>query len=202
MPAQISENLYKLVLLGHYSVGKTSLSQRFCLGNFSSTEEPTIGAAFMTKSVKNKNSEENIKYNIWDTAGQERYKSLIPMYYRGADSALLVFDLTNKETLKSARGWLQALESEKPKNFLRILIGNKNDLETERRVDFEEANNLATEFNAVYYEVSAKTGEGVEKMFSEIGEMLSKVKKSDKKRKEVEDKFILNKNSSFCCGLF
>nr|XP_040582551.1 ras-related protein Rab-6-like [Lepeophtheirus salmonis] len=195
------DRIFKLVVLGHYSVGKTSVVQRFCTDTFDVAEEPTIGAAFMTKSVvlgdtgnnsnnslkkkflNNSNSMRSIKkdslilhpkrvkYNIWDTAGQERYRSLIPMYYRGSNASLIIFDLSSKVTLETARTWLESLRKEP---FLKILVGNKCDLKDARQVSWNEGSGLASEFECLYFEVSAKSGSGVRKLFNEIGEILWK----------------------------
>ncbi|CAE7654667.1 Rab5a, partial [Symbiodinium necroappetens] len=81
---------------------------RFAKGEFYEYQEPTIGAAFMTQTV-NLNAEV-VKFEIWDTAGQERYKSLAPMYYRGAAAAVIVFDITAKESFEAAKGWVQELQ--------------------------------------------------------------------------------------------
>lgn len=87
---------FKLVLLGESSVGKSSLVLRFVKGQFHEFQESTIGAAFLTQTVQIDDT--TVKFEIWDTAGQERYHSLAPMYYRGAQAAIVVYDITNKET--------------------------------------------------------------------------------------------------------
>lgn len=100
---------YKLVLLGDASVGKSCLVVRFCRGEFYEYQEPTIGAAFMTQTVNLKDV--NIKFEIWDTAGQERYRSLAPMYYRGAAAAVVVYDITSADSFAGAKRWITELKS-------------------------------------------------------------------------------------------
>lgn len=92
---------FKLVILGHYSVGKSSIVLNFIKNEFNPNEESTIGAAFLTKTVFIDGIA--VKFEIWDTAGQERYYSLIPMYYRGANAALVVYDITSAESFERAK---------------------------------------------------------------------------------------------------
>ena len=117
---------FKLVILGHYSVGKSSIVLNFIKNEFNPNEESTIGAAFLTKTVFIDGTA--VKFEIWDTAGQERYYSLIPMYYRGANAALVVYDITSAESFERAKRWIEDLKTEKPDNFMKVLIGNKVDL--------------------------------------------------------------------------
>ncbi|GKV43392.1 hypothetical protein SLEP1_g50687 [Rubroshorea leprosula] len=98
----------KLVLLGDMGTGKTSLALRFVKGQFYENQEPTIGAAFFTQVLSL--TEATVKFDIWDTAGQERYHSLAPMYYRGAAAAVVVYDISNKDTFARAKKWVQELQ--------------------------------------------------------------------------------------------
>ncbi|EPR78658.1 RAS-related protein RAB5 [Spraguea lophii 42_110] len=189
------EYSYKLVVLGHYSVGKTSLVMKYVKNQFNPNEESTIGAAFMTKTVLYPSF--NVKYEIWDTAGQERYNSLIPMYYRGAHVALIIYDITSTESFEVAKRWVEELSQEKPENFLKVMVGNKSDLEnTCRRVSTEEASELAKEKNLVFFESSAKTGFNIERIFTHIGEILPK-KNVEKQKTVVKTK--TNSNKYGCC---
>merc|ERR1711971_683806 len=99
---------FKVVLLGDASVGKSCLVVRFAKGEFHEYQEPTIGAAFMTQTVS-LDGGVVVKFEIWDTAGQERYKSLAPMYYRGAKAAIIVYDITSQESYKAAKLWVSEL---------------------------------------------------------------------------------------------
>ncbi|ELA48397.1 small GTP-binding protein domain [Vavraia culicis subsp. floridensis] len=189
------EYTYKMVVLGYYSVGKSSLIQKYVKDEFNPNEESTIGAAFLTKTSIYPNY--NIKYEIWDTAGQERYNSLIPMYYRGAHVALIVYDITCPESFETAKNWVTELSSEKPKNFVKVLIGNKSDLEnTSRKVGFDEAKEYARRNKMLFFEASAKTGFNVENVFSSVSEMLPKDLK-EKKKNHV--RIIEKKKLFFCC---
>lgn len=156
----------KLVMLGNTSVGKSSLVKRFAHGNFFEFEEPTIGAAFVCKDIVL--DDKKIKVEIWDTAGQERYKSLTPMYFRNANIALIVFDLTNKDSFNGVEYWINTLEEKRKHNICKILVGNKKDMENIRTVTNEEIEKYKNKYNILYFETSAKNGVGVDVLFDEI----------------------------------
>jgi len=117
---------FKLVLLGDSAVGKSSLVLRFVKKQFYEYQESTIGAAFLTQTVSVKDYV--VKFEIWDTAGQERYHSLAPMYYRGAASAVVVYDLTNRQSFVRAKSWVKELQKQGNPNIVIALAGNKLDL--------------------------------------------------------------------------
>ena len=98
---------FKLVSLGESGVGKSSLVLQFVKGQFHEIPMPTIGAAFLTKTVCLE--EETVTFEIWDTAGQERFNSILPMYYRGAHAAIVVYDITMRDTFERAKGWVDEL---------------------------------------------------------------------------------------------
>ncbi|PSK38151.1 GTP-binding protein ypt5 [Elsinoe australis] len=116
----------KLVLLGEAAVGKSSLVLRFTSSEFHPSKEPTIGAAFLTKKLTLPSR--TIKFEIWDTAGQERFASLAPMYYRNAQAALVVYDLTKKSSLTKARHWVAELQRQASPGIVIGFVGNKADL--------------------------------------------------------------------------
>lgn len=116
----------KLVLLGEAAVGKSSLVLRFVNNDFQENKEPTIGAAFLTQKIQLPNRV--IKFEIWDTAGQERFASLAPMYYRNAQAALVVYDLTKPTSLTKAKHWVAELQRQASPGIVIALVGNKLDL--------------------------------------------------------------------------
>nr|XP_014345660.1 PREDICTED: ras-related protein Rab-5C isoform X2 [Latimeria chalumnae] len=126
---------FKLVLLGESAVGKSSLVLRFVKGQFHEYQESTIGAAFLTQTVCLDDT--TVKFEIWDTAGQERYHSLAPMYYRGAQAAIVVYDITNTDTFVRAKNWVKELQRQASPNIVIALAGNKADLANKRAVDFQ-----------------------------------------------------------------
>ncbi|KAL5612778.1 hypothetical protein BROUX41_004137 [Berkeleyomyces rouxiae] len=116
----------KLVLLGEAAVGKSSLVLRFVNNDFQENKEPTIGAAFLTQKCNLPSR--TIKFEIWDTAGQERFASLAPMYYRNAQAALVVYDLTKASSLIKAKHWVAELQRQASPGIVIALVGNKLDL--------------------------------------------------------------------------
>ncbi|THY16491.1 putative rab GTPase Vps21/Ypt51 [Aureobasidium pullulans] len=180
----------KLVLLGEAAVGKSSLVLRFVNNDFQPNKEPTIGAAFLTKKITL--PARTIKFEIWDTAGQERFASLAPMYYRNAQAALVVYDLTKPSSLVKARHWVAELQRQASPGIVIALVGNKFDLCGEegedadgdaateaaagededgadaRKVSTREAKSYADEENLLFFETSAKNGTNVTEVFTAI----------------------------------
>ena len=155
----------KIVLLGDTAVGKSCLTVRFVRNEYSEFQEPTIGAAFLAKNIDYQGKK--LKLEIWDTAGQERYRSLAPMYYRGAKAAVVVYDITKKDTLTGAKNWIAELQSRQAGCVI-ILVGNKIDLNKSRTVDADDVKEYARSYHLIHIEASAKTGNNVEEIFNII----------------------------------
>ncbi|KAF9817744.1 hypothetical protein IEO21_03203 [Rhodonia placenta] len=160
---------FKLVLLGESAVGKSSLVLRFVKDQFDDYRESTIGAAFLTQTVT-LDDQTTVKFEIWDTAGQERYKA--PMYYRNANCAVVVYDITQAASLEKARSWIRELQRQADPSIVIALCGNKADLSARRQVSEEEAKKYAEEEGLMWAETSAKTGEGVQEIFTAIAKKL------------------------------
>jgi len=153
-------------------LGKSSSVERFLKNEFFEFQQPTIGAAFLTQTVPL--DDYIVKFEIWDTAGQERYRSLAPMYYRGAAAALVVYDITSHESFTGAKTWIEELQRQGSADIVIGLAGNKMDLESKREVSKEEAKQYAQENNCIFFETSAKTGENVNAIFHQIAQKLPK----------------------------
>ena len=198
----MDKKTYKIVLLGNTSVGKSSIISRKINKTFCEFQEPTIGAAFFTTKVAI--DTEEIELQIWDTAGQERYKSLAPMYYRGAHLAIIVYDITNYDSFRSAKQWIRELYKSAP-NSLIYLVGNKLDLEQQRQVDYQEVQSYVEQNDLSSIETSAKDATNVEDLFKKIGEKLIKIPiiqikelKSTKDRTYCLTNMSNNRNSKCC----
>jgi len=166
---------FKLVLLGESAVGKSSLVLRFVKDQFDDYRESTIGAAFLTQTLA-LDEQTTVKFEIWDTAGQERYKSLAPMYYRNANCAVVVYDITQAASLDKAKAWVKELQRQANENIVIALAGNKADLVAEqpdkRAVPVADAEAYAKEANLLFFETSAKTAENVKELFTAIAKKL------------------------------
>ncbi|EHH30900.1 ras-related protein Rab-5A-like [Macaca thibetana thibetana] len=163
---------FKLVLLGESAVGKSSLVLRFVKGQFHEFQESTIGAAFLTQTVCLDDT--TVKFEIRDTAGQERYHSLAPMYYRGAQAVIVVYDITNEESFARAKNWVKELQRQASPNTVIALAGNKANLANKRAVNFQEAQSFADDNSLLFMETSAKTSMDVNEIFMAIAKKLPK----------------------------
>ncbi|WFD18257.1 GTP-binding protein of the rab/ypt [Malassezia caprae] len=162
---------FKLVLLGESSVGKSSIALRFVKDQFEDYRESTIGAAFLTQTVK-RSDDTKVKLEIWDTAGQERYKSLAPMYYRNAHCAIVVYDITEKDSLENAKSWIRELQRHADSNIIIVLVGNKLDLADTREIPTEEGEKYAETEGLLFLETSAKTPTNITELFDTIANRL------------------------------
>lgn len=192
----------KAVLVGDTKVGKSCLLSRFVQNTFDENMPATVGAAFLTKIVQTDSV--NIRLQLWDTAGQEKYRSLAPMYYRSSAAAILVYDVTNKESLENLKTWIQEINNKAPQGIAVIIVGNKIDLVNERTVSQDAGLEVAKELGAVhYFEVSAKTGEGINQLFTKVAELDIKqdaiIDKPISRPAIVVKKDTKNEEGSGCC---
>ena len=159
----------KIVLLGDVSVGKTSIASRYCKNSFNDYHINTIGGAYQQQKVVLSNGA-MIKLHIWDTSGQERFRAMTNLYYRDAQVAILTYDITNESTFASIDFWIQELKYKvENENMILCLVGNKCDVNQEdRKITNFKGKNYAQENNMIFFETSAKTGEGVKDLFVTI----------------------------------
>ncbi|KAN0040154.1 hypothetical protein ACTA71_012044 [Dictyostelium dimigraforme] len=161
---QTAENtVYKILLLGDTSTGKSSTILRFDQNKFTDGYSPTLGVDFCIKTIELNGKK--IKLQIWDTAGQERFRTITSSYYRGANGVMIFYDITNQESFNSVNKWLTDVKNMAGLNISKLIIGNKCDLEESRVVNFEVAKKYADEQNISIMEVSAKESFGVEEAF-------------------------------------
>ena len=158
--------IFKIVLIGDSSVGKTNILSKFLSNEFDPDSKATVGVEFGTKDFLIENNK--VKVQIWDTAGQERYRSITNAYYKGAKGSLLVYDITNPKSFENLDRWLSDLKSNGEDKISVILIGNKSDLENERKITLEQGKEKAAFFKLAFMETSALNGNNIEKAFNEL----------------------------------
>ncbi|MCO5566489.1 hypothetical protein L7F22_020166 [Adiantum nelumboides] len=168
--------VFKIVLIGDSAVGKSQLLNRFARNEFSLDSKATIGVEFQTRTIVV--DHKIIKAQIWDTAGQERYRAVTSAYYRGAVGAMLVYDITKRQTFDHIARWLEELRSHADNNIVIMLVGNKTDLSTLRAVTTEDAKEFAEKEGLFFLETSALEATNVESSFlmvlTEIYRIVSK----------------------------
>jgi Ras-related protein Rab-2A len=155
--------LFKYIIIGDTGVGKSCLLLQFTDNRFQPVHDITIGVEYGIRTITINNTP--IKLRIWDTAGQEIFRSITRSYYRGAAGALLVYDITKRETFSHLANWLKDAREHANSNMIIMLIGNKSDLAKKRAVSTEEGEKFAKENGLMFMEVSAKSGEKVEEAF-------------------------------------
>jgi Ras-related protein Rab-5C len=179
LPAGTTLHKGKLVVVGEFSVGKTSLSNRFVQELCPPRTEPTIGAAFQVRVIHIPNTNIAVKLEIWDTAGSERYRSLMPMYYRDACAAVVCYDITNAKSFERVPSWVDDFRKHSggpqgsgPLAPQLVLVGTKLDLAQNhpgaREIEYEDAKHFAQEERMLIFETSAKTGENVFEVFNAV----------------------------------
>ena len=182
------EFIFKVLLLGNSNVGKSSLFLRFVDDIWNDTFVPTIGVDFKIKTFDI--DEQRIKMQIWDTAGQERFKNIIASYYRGAHGILLIYDVTDKDSFKNLSNWLIEIEKNSSKNVLKVLIGNKTDLEEKRVISYNQAKEFADSYGLKYIETSAKKNLNVNEAFATLGRELMLASEDKRIVKQKQNKKI------------
>ncbi|RWR92446.1 ras-related protein Rab11A [Cinnamomum micranthum f. kanehirae] len=158
--------VFKIVLIGDSAVGKSQILARFARNDFSLDSKATIGVEFQTRTLVIQHK--SVKAQIWDTAGQERYRAVTSAYYRGAVGAMLVYDITKRQTFDHIPRWLEELRGHADKNIVIILIGNKSDLESQRAVPTEDAKEFAQKEGLFFLETSALEATNVETAFMTV----------------------------------
>ena len=155
--------LFKYIIIGDAAVGKSNILLRYAHGQFKDEYQLTIGVEFGAKNIKIKDKIYRIQ--IWDTAGQENFRSITRAYYKNSVCALVVYDITNKESFSNISSWIEDCKNQSPKSIFMVLVGNKSDLNDKREVSYDDGKDLAEKNNMLFFETSAKNGDNIEDIF-------------------------------------
>ena len=176
----------KFILIGDSSVGKTSIVTRYSDGTFNDSFISTVGIDFKVKMIEINGV--TIKLQIWDTAGQEHFRTITKSYYRGAHGILLIFDVSNRVTLNQTKIWMNSIKESADENVLVALVGNKIDLDSDRKISFQQGLDFAKENKLQFFEVSAKTGDGLNLLLDSCVSAIFQNKISNPPKPEVQER--------------
>ena len=205
--------LLKYVIVGDAAVGKSNLLLRYTHGEFKEEYQLTIGVEFGSNNIIVDNN--IFRIQIWDTAGQENFRSITRSYYKNSACALIVYDITRRQSVENLINWIEDCKNSSPKTVFMVLIGNKCDLEKNREVSEEEGREFAEKYGMLFFETSAKTGKNVEEVFKESTKIIAqKIKEnyydlenqSCGIKKGNEENIVLgnsgnnNNEEKWCCG--
>ncbi|XP_034189590.1 RAS oncogene family member Rab21 [Osmia lignaria lignaria] len=179
---------FKVVLLGEGCVGKTSVALRYVDGKFNDKHISTLQASFLNKKLTVNDKKVNLA--IWDTAGQEKFHALGPIYYRMSNGAILVYDITDEDTFQKVKNWVKELKKMLGSEICLAIAGNKVDLEKNRSVSIQEAEEYAKQVGAMHYHTSAKLSQNIEEMFLDLTQRM--IQHAD----EAEQKSTLTRTNS------
>ena len=192
--------VYKVLLLGDTTVGKTCFLMKYTDKTFQDVHISTIGLDYRLKSMTLK-SGKNIKLQIWDTAGQDRFRAITKNYYKGANGIILIYDVTNPKTYDNVKNWVTQIREEASPNVVVYLCGNKIDMKEDRKVKEEDGNKLAEEFGFPFNETSARDGININETFEDLVERIDSVysKLDININKTKKNKLYKGKAKSSCC---
>ena len=224
MSAPLEGSGKKLVFIGDPGVGKTCIISRFLKGTFDADQITTVGASYASKTIKISETNESLTLDVWDTAGQEKYRSLTRIFFQGAKLAILVYDITRKDSFENLKNvWLKELKDHADKNVVLGVAGNKSDLYEKEEVPEQEAREFAKSIGAIFCLTSAQSNSGIEELFEEMGkkfldpnstinesenqnlDQAHKQKKDEKKKEKKEEqknihlKNVKKKEKKNCC---
>jgi len=190
----------KVVIIGEPGVGKTSIYNRFLFNKFDSNSIPTTGASYCQKVMSIDKYNIKINFDIWDTAGQEKFRSLNKIFYKDADVALFIYDITRESSYREIKSfWLSELSNYSNENIIKVVVGNKSDLYIDENISEEEVRTLAKDNGCMFRYTSALNSSGIDEMFEAIGE-----KYLESSNENENESFKLNRNNkknmkSGCC---
>ena len=164
--------LLKYIIIGDAAVGKSNLLLRYVHGQFKPEYQLTIGVEFGAKNINI--SSKVFRIQIWDTAGQENFRSITRAYYKNSVCALVVYDISSRDSFNNVTSWIEDCKNQSPKTIFMVLVGNKCDLEDKRQVSYEEGKDLADKNELLFFESSAKDGINVEEIFENSAKEIAK----------------------------
>ena len=164
--------LFKYIIIGDAAVGKSNLLLRYAHGQFKDEYQLTIGVEFGAKNISI--NDKIYRIQIWDTAGQENFRSITRAYYKNSVCALVVYDITNRDSFNNIANWVEDCKNQSPKTIFMVLVGNKSDLSDKRVISIDEGRELAEKYNMIFFETSAKTGDNVDLIFFKSAEEIAK----------------------------
>eukprot|EP01066_Platyproteum_vivax_P008845 Platyproteum_vivax@DN3815_c0_g1_i1.p1 len=156
--------LFKLLLIGDSSVGKSCLLLRFADDTYTDSYISTIGVDFKIRTIDLDGK--TVKLQIWDTAGQERFRTITSSYYRGAHGIIIVYDVTDKDSFQHVKNWINEIDKYATESVNKLLVGNKCDLASKKVVSYDEGKELADSLGIRFLETSAKNAHNVEQAFN------------------------------------
>eukprot|EP00163_Fabomonas_tropica_P010149 TRINITY_DN201_c0_g1_i9.p1 TRINITY_DN201_c0_g1~~TRINITY_DN201_c0_g1_i9.p1 ORF type:complete len:214 (-),score=57.16 TRINITY_DN201_c0_g1_i9:561-1202(-) len=165
------DHLIKVLMVGDSGVGKSTILTQYADGTFNNSSIPTIGVDFKIRTTQV--GDHVVKAQIWDTAGQDRFRTITNQYYRGSEVVIVAFDVTNADSFHNVHYWLEELDRHAPEDVQLLLVGNKCDLSPHRVISPATIAEFAQSIGVEYVEVSAKEGDGIEKMFNPLSLSLS-----------------------------
>ena len=187
--------LYKILLLGDSTVGKTCFLLRYTDDTFLDLHMATIGLDYRLKTMI-LDDHKIVKVQLWDTAGQDKFRAITRNYYKGARGIILIYDVTNTKSYENIKKWINEIKEEISENVTIILIGNKIDNEAERKISKEEGEKLANDFHVQFFETSAKTGEGINES---VFYLVQKIVETDPEIKKRGKKLKIKNKKKKCC---
>ena len=190
------EILIKLVILGDVSVGKSNFLYRFVDGEFNPIHVATVGFDFKSRVWEIPNLKKKVKFQIWDTAGQEKYMSINKNLFQRVQGIILMYDITREDTFNNLSKWMEHIK-ENANGIPLILIGNKSDLNNERKVNEEDGKAFAKNNKIIFLEASAKIGTNVEESFMKLSELIIENQNYiDNKEKNNKTVYVISKDST------
>ena len=190
------EFIYKILLLGDSSVGKTCFLMRYTDNTFQDIHMSTIGLDYKLKNVQLENGK-MVKIQVWDTAGQDRFRSITKNYYKGAHGIVLIYDVTENKSFENVKNWMNQIKEEISDKVTIVLVGNKIDDEEHRKVTTEQGESMAKEFGIMFFECSAKTGENIDGIFNDlVRKVVDNFSKSSDSGQKLKNK---KKKGKGCC---